>query len=77
MNAKSIDDYITISQAAELMKLTRAHVWRLVKASKVKAIKMGEIYLILRESAETYDGGRPGLKPGQKINRKKKSLSTP
>ncbi len=67
------EHYITTAEAAKIIGCTQRHVRRLVASGKLIFKQIGIGYLILRSSAEAYDGGKPGLKLGQKINRKKKS----
>lgn len=41
-----IMDFITVPQAAELLNYTRQYTWSLIKAGKLKAKKVGKIYIL-------------------------------
>ena len=47
-------DYITSSQAAQILRISRSSVYNLIKRGKIKAIKKRGTYQISRESVETY-----------------------
>lgn len=72
-----ITDYITISEAVPLLRLTRQHVWRLCKSGLLKHYYAGRTLIVLKSDVDSYEHRAPGLKKGQKINRTKKEQLKP
>ena len=68
----NLSDYISTKEAAVIAGINKSHVCRLCQYGKLKSQKIGNSWLILRESAMEYKPEKPGLKLGQKINRRKK-----
>lgn len=59
------DDLLTIPQAAAVLNMHRAAVFRAVKAGRLPAVKVGGIWVLRRAAVEAYrvqpkhKGGRP------------------
>jgi len=49
-------DYISTIEAAEILGLTRIQVFRLVKAGKIPAIKIGRNFAIKKSDLGIYSG---------------------
>lgn len=49
-----ISQYVTVKQAAELMKISRQEVHRRIYMGKIKAIRIGKIFLIPRTELGNY-----------------------
>jgi len=45
-----INDFISVTEAASLLGLSRKQVWRKIKAGKIKAQKVGRAYVIDKNS---------------------------
>lgn len=58
------ETYITTSEAADLTNLDQNSINRLARAGKVKAVKIGKVWAICKQSTLAYDSGdRPKPKP--------------
>jgi len=49
-------DYISTKEAAEILGLSRIHVFRLAKAGKIPAVKIGRNYAIKKSDLGGYAG---------------------
>jgi excisionase family DNA binding protein len=63
------EKWITISQAAEMVGCTPAHIRLLAKGKKIKAEKVGSVWLVERKQAETMANKPQGV--GRPRSRKK------
>ena len=57
-----LEDYMTISEAAEKRKITRQAVWALVKRGRIRSVQVGTTWLVNKTDIENYEphaGGRP------------------
>lgn len=60
-----VGNLYTIPQAAEYFKVTRQYIWRLVSQKRMKAERIGQIWLIREKDLLDYEwqpNGRP-VKP--------------
>ena len=76
MNISEINNqYVTVSQAAEMLSLTRNRIGRLCLENKFEgAGKVGEMWLIPRESVENYTREKPGPKKYQAMKKELEEL---
>jgi excisionase family DNA binding protein len=49
-----IKDFVTVSQAAKIMKCSRQEVHRRILMGKIKAVKMGKMFLIPKEDLKPW-----------------------
>jgi excisionase family DNA binding protein len=64
------DNVVTVSQAAKLLKITPAAIYKAMKRRRIRYLKIGRIFLIERAHLVSYQkdksvGGRP-KKPKKK-----------
>lgn len=68
-----IDDHISVKEASEKYGLSDSQIRRLLISGLVSGRKIARNWLVIPSSIEAYMSNRPkpGLKKGQKIQRKK------
>jgi excisionase family DNA binding protein len=57
-----LEDYMSITEAAEKRKITRQAIWLLIKRGRIRAVQAGSAWLVHKGDIEDYDphpGGRP------------------
>lgn len=60
---RRMEGYVSLAQAAERLKITRAVVWRHIKAGDIAAERVGRIYIVPESEIERYAVER--RKPGR------------
>jgi hypothetical protein len=68
-----ITDYISIAEGATRSSYSKQQLSKLCRQKILESIYLGNRWLILASSLDSYAGQKPGLKKGQKINRLKKN----
>ncbi|TSC93637.1 MAG: hypothetical protein CEN91_174 [Candidatus Berkelbacteria bacterium Licking1014_85] len=51
-----LNNYITIPELAKIMNLSRSQVFRKVQAGQISAEKIGNVYFVNREIADSVSG---------------------
>jgi excisionase family DNA binding protein len=54
MDARSIEDFMTIEEATDFSGYTEQYLRRMSRAGKIEAIKRGHFWLVNRHSLEAY-----------------------
>ena len=54
IDARSIEDFMTIEEATEFSGYTEQYLRRMSRAGKIEALKRGHFWLVNRHSLETY-----------------------
>jgi hypothetical protein len=72
--AELAGEYISSREAVKLFGVSDSQLRRLLISGKVQGVKLARNWLVFRPSLTAYmaDRPRPGLRPGQKINRPSK-----
>ena len=70
-----LSEYITTREASERYEISQEYLAYLARTEAIAARKMARDWLVLTGSLEHYMANqpRPGVKPGQKINRPRKT----
>jgi excisionase family DNA binding protein len=58
--AKSDEEYISVSEAAEILGISRQRVLQLIEAGRLEARKVGNSYIIARSALQTVEDRKPG-----------------
>lgn len=62
----SLDDHITVRQAADRLDYTVQHVRRLLRQGELSGSKVGRDWLVLESSVEEFANRRANLNPPRK-----------
>ncbi|GJQ61582.1 MAG: hypothetical protein SCALA702_06350 [Melioribacteraceae bacterium] len=54
-------EYISISEAAEILEVSRSYIWQLVRQSRLEAQKIGNTYIVSKASLLNFKEERNGL----------------
>ena len=69
------NEYVTAPQAAGMLNLTRNRIGRLCIENRFPgAGKIGDIWLIPRESVENYERGKPGPRGNEELRKENERL---
>lgn len=49
---------ISLTEAADLLKVSRTRIWQIIQEGRLSARKIGKQWVITRESVEAYDRQR-------------------
>ena len=76
MNVEEIrNKYVTTPQAAEMLKLSKRQIIGLCNRNRFSgAGKIGDIWLIPRESVENYERGKPGPRGNEELKKENERL---
>ena len=72
--AKSIEEYISVSEAAEILSISRQRVLQLIEAGRLKARKVGNTYIIARSALQAVEDRKPGRPAKTKEARKQAKI---
>lgn len=53
-------DWVTVAEAAAMLKLTKRRVQVFIKEGRLRAMQVGILYLLRREDVKAFKPGKPG-----------------
>ena len=76
MNINEIrESYLTVQQLAEILNISSRHITYLCNKNRFPgAGKIGDIWLIPRESVENYERGKPGPRGNEELKKENERL---
>jgi excisionase family DNA binding protein len=67
------DVYISVSEAAKILKISRQRVLQLIKEGRLTATKVANAYLIQRADLAAVENRKPGRPRKKGVNKKPRS----
>ncbi len=69
--ASTLKNFLSVTEAAELLGVTRQQVLKLINSGTLKAEKLGIVYAVSADSVKNYEAKdrKPGRPPSKKSKR--------